>query len=71
MVVADEERDPCEDDYNVTPLIFRRPENNCTSLLHNVSEGHVGGVQLKPQNIIHQITACQLSEQHTRYLSYT
>lgn len=71
MVVADEERDPCEDDYNVTPLISRRPENNCTSLLHNVSRGHVGGVQLKPQNIIQQITACQLREQHTRYLSYT
>lgn len=26
MVVADEGKDPYEDDYNVTPLISRRPE---------------------------------------------
>lgn len=26
MVVAEEEREPYEDDYNVTPLISHRPE---------------------------------------------
>lgn len=70
MVVADEERDPYEDDYNVTPLISRCPE----IIVHHrfiTCQRDVGGVQLKPQNIIHQITACQACEQHTRYLSYT